>query len=355
MLVTDAALPTARSAAAGSNGKRSPRPASCWRGGAGRGLARAAARAGRRPVLRRPCHAPRCARAGASRAAPSSRPPKPPPRRALPAGAAVRRRPCRPRARAALAPLPLRLRWIDGRAARVPGRAARRASRSLRHRPAAGRDRARARRQRLLRADPQPQPRLHAVQRRPGARRLRLSRPDRLGDQARQVRARLRASSASRRRGSPRMVCPIGGDALRDKRPAVIAALAAAELIALALAEHGSTPSRRPAAHRKGRMSMTDASAVAAAPGAAGDHQALPGRGRQLGRQLQRRAGRDPRAAGRERRRQEHAGQDHLRRAARRRGRDALGWQAGPGRRPARRPGRSASAWCSSISRCSRR
>ena len=34
-----------------------------------------------------------------------------------------------------------------------------------------------------------------------------------------------------------RMACPIGGDALRDKRPAVIAALAAAEvLIALARA-----------------------------------------------------------------------------------------------------------------------
>ena len=68
------------------------------------------------------------------------------------------------------------------------------------------------------------------VQRRPGARRLRLSRLDRLADQARQVRARLSPSSAFRRRGSPRMACPIGGDALRDKRPAVIAALAAAEV-----------------------------------------------------------------------------------------------------------------------------
>ena len=52
---------------------------------------------------------------------------------------------------AALAPLPLRLRWIDARARRVPGRAAAR-RRGDRHRPAAGRDRARRRRQRLLRA-----------------------------------------------------------------------------------------------------------------------------------------------------------------------------------------------------------
>ena len=77
----------------------------------------------------------------------------------------------------------------------------------------------------------------------------------------------------------------------------------------------------------------------AAAPGAAGDHQAFPRRDRQLGRQLQRRPGRGACAAGRERCRQEHAGQDHLRRAACRRGRDPLGWQAGPGGRPARRPG----------------
>ena len=53
--------------------------------------------------------------------------------------------------------------------------------------------------------------------------------------------------------------------------------------------------------------------------------------------QLRGGTGRDPRAARRERRRQVDAGQDHLRRAARRRGHGALAGRAGPDRRPARR------------------
>ena len=52
------------------------------------------------------------------------------------------------------------------------------------------------------------------------------------------------------------MACPIGGTALRDKRPAVIAALAAAELLLALVARINTIAARRRA--RKGRMSMTD-------------------------------------------------------------------------------------------------
>ena len=66
-------------------------------------------------------------------------------------------------------------------------------------------------------------------------------------------------------------------------------------------------------------------------------------------------ARRDPRAARRERRRQVDAGQDDLRRAAPRRGRHALRRRALRARTSPRGARAMASAWCSSTSRCSRR
>ena len=72
-----------------------------------------------------------------------------------------------------------------------------------------------------------------------------------------------------------------------------------------------------------------------AAPGAARHHEEVPGRARQRPGELRGGAGRDPRAARRERRRQVHPGQDHLRRAARRRGHHAVAGRAGAGCRPA--------------------
>jgi xanthine dehydrogenase accessory factor len=47
-----------------------------------------------------------------------------------------------------------------------------------------------------------------------------------------------------------RLVSPIGGDAVKDKRPAVIAALAAAEVMtALSSSERRSLPAKRSAQH----------------------------------------------------------------------------------------------------------
>ena len=66
-------------------------------------------------------------------------------------------------------------------------------------------------------------------------------------------------------------------------------------------------------------------------------------------------AGRDPRAARRERRRQVDAGEDSLRRPAADRRRDPLEGQAGDHPQSGGRARGSASAWCSSTSRCSTR
>ena len=82
--------------------------------------------------------------------------------------------------------------------------------------------------------------------------------------------------------------------------------------------------------------------------------QALSGRRRQRRHLAVDPAGRDPRGAGRERRRQVDADEDHLRRGAGRCRRDLLGRQADRSAQPGACRARSASGWSSSISRCSR-
>ena len=107
---------------------------------------------------------------------------------------------------AALAPLPIRLRWIDARADEFPAAPPAGVEVVVTDRPLAEIEQAPAG-QRRLRPHPQPQPRLHALQRRPRARRLRLSRADRLAHQARQVRAGIPRAGhpgrAHRRHGLP--------------------------------------------------------------------------------------------------------------------------------------------------------
>ena len=269
MLVTADAC-SARSAAAGSNGRRSPAPASCWR----RGHAEATLELPLGPAVWASAAAATSRSAGCAarrrRARARSRRPRPPSGR-LPLGAPVRRRPRRPGAGRGLAPLPLRLRWIDGRADEFPEPPLAGAEVVVTDRPLAEIEAA-PRRQRLLRPDPQPRARLRALQRGARARRLRLSRPDRLAHQARQA-----SSAASRaRHPADRIAAPGLPDRrrpLRDKRPPVIAALAAAELSA------GTRAIARSAANRDDREgSMTEhADDSAAAPRAAGHHQALPG------------------------------------------------------------------------------
>ena len=213
---------TARSAAAASSRGD---PARARAAGQRRGRRRdeAAARARDRPVLRRLRLAPRCS-APTRRCARSSRPS----RRAsakscrwcccsAPATSARRWR-------RALAPLPLRVRWIDGRADAFPDPAIARpevvvSERLLR------RGRGGARGCRLPGADPQPCARFDDLRRGAATRRLRLSRPDRLAHQAGAVRARLSRPrhSAGARSTAWSVRSAAGGS--RDKRPAVIAAL----------------------------------------------------------------------------------------------------------------------------------
>ena len=270
---------TARSAAAASSGRRSSAPARCSSAASCGGDASdvplgpeigqccgghvtLAPAARRRADLRR---ARRRSSASESRAAAA-------------AGAAVRRRPCRPGAGAR----PWRrcrcaLRWIDGRARRVSRAAARRAPRSCITERCAGRGRGGACGRGLSGPDPQPRARLRDLRGGAAARRLRLSRPDRLAHQARAASSAACASSASPRRPDRPARLPDRRRRLKDKRPAVIAALAAAELLH-ALAE----PAADWPNSSTGEASMTDAPhTAAAAPGAARHHQALPGRARQ--------------------------------------------------------------------------
>ena len=248
----DAGRPTsaapARSAAAGSNGRRSAQAREL--------LARRRPRQSRSsmplgPGLGQCCggHVDAAADAGqAPRSSPGLRPPRRAAHGAPAAGAAVRRRPCRPRAGAG-AGAPAAARCAGSTAVPTSSRDRAAAGRRGRgHRPAARRDR----------AAPRPvAPALvlthshaldftlcSAVLR---ARRLRLSRPDRLARPSAPS-----SSAASRELGIPaeriaRLACPIGGAALRDKRPAVIAALAAAELSA------GAWPARTTQAARERR------------------------------------------------------------------------------------------------------
>ena len=251
---------------------------------------------------------------------------------------------------AALAPLPLRLRWIDARAGEFPAEAPPGVEVVVTDRPLAEIEQA-APGGRGLRPDPQPQPRLHAVQRRPRARRLRLSRPDRLGDQAARSSSAAFASWASRRSGSPPWSArsaarPARQAAGGDRRPGRRRAAASA-------CHTLAPPRRRP--RKKGPPSMTDGSAVPLRLELRGITKRFPGVVANSDVALHGGAGRDPRASGRERRRQDHAGQDHLRRARTPTRARCSGTASPSGWPTPRRRGRSASAWCSSTSRCSRR
>ena len=156
---------------------------------------------GGRPVLRRPCR-PAAAPRRPRPSWPSSRRPRPRQRRrcrtVLLFGAGHVGRALA----AALAPLPLRLRWIDGRADEFPAAPPAGVEVVVTDRPLAEIEQ-RPGRQRRLRPDPQPQPRLHAVQRRARARRLRLSRADRLGAPSAPGSSAASASSASPPTASP--------------------------------------------------------------------------------------------------------------------------------------------------------
>ena len=92
--------------------------------------------------------------------------------------------------------------------------------------------RERGARRRLRRADPRPRARLPDRARGAGARRRRLCRHDRLAHQAGVVRA-LAGARATTGRGRTRaaLVCPIGAAGRPDKRPEVIAAFVAAEIM----------------------------------------------------------------------------------------------------------------------------
>ena len=243
-------------------------------GGQAEALGRGAARAGASASAAAAMSAIRLRRAGAAERA-ELEAAEAAAEAALADRAAVRRRPCRPRARpgagasAAAAALDRRPRR------RVPGRGAA-GRRSDRHRPAAGRDRAGgARPAAAFRHDPQPRPRLRALQRRP--RRGDFAYLGLIGSATKraQFERGLRELGIPQERIAAWSARSAAG--LRDKRPAVIAALAAAELL-LALAQLSTIAA---APRKKGPHEHDGRQRSAAAPGAAGDHQALPRRGRQ--------------------------------------------------------------------------
>ena len=161
-------------------------------------------------------------------------------------------------------------------------------------------------------------------------------------------------------RALARLTCPIGIPGIKGKEPGAIAVAVAAQLLAhrerAAAAAGKRTGSRAPErATRRGKHERPPQ--PARSPRLAPDRhpQGLSVGVANDGIDLTVAAGRDPRGARRERRRQVDADEDHLRRREARRGRDPLGRAAGR-RSPTRRArARSASGWCSSTSRCSRR
>ena len=111
--------------------------------------------------------------------------------------------------------------------------------------------RERARRLGLRRADPRPRARFPDRRRSAEARRRRLCRHDRLEDQEGDVQELVPEDGRRHARQSfARLVSPIGGDAVKDKRPRVIAALAAAEIMtALLQAAPATVPVQSHTAH----------------------------------------------------------------------------------------------------------
>ena len=116
---------------------------------------------------------------------------------------------------------------------------------------------------RLRRPDPRPRARLPDRPRGAGARRRRLRRHDRLEDQAGVVPALARARRRSRPPDTGPLVCPIGAAGRPDKRPEVIAAFVAAEIMQQHRNLAGAN-ARRPT----GTPTMTDTHRAAAARGA---------------------------------------------------------------------------------------
>ena len=212
---------TGRSAAAGSSTRRSAAPRRTARAGeVQRRDARGAARAGGRPVLRRPRHASAWRAPGAAELA------------ALQAAEAAEERAGWPlvllfgaghvgKALAlAMAPAAAPAAWIDGRPEVFPSPAAR-GRRSRCDRKAADRDPCGARRQRLCRHDPQPRLDFELCEAILKPRRLPLSRADRLRTKRTPLRARLRelgiTDGADRAPGLPDRRSAAGQAAGRDR------------------------------------------------------------------------------------------------------------------------------------------
>ena len=244
------------------------------------------------------------------------------------------------------------------RAGRVPGRAAAGRPRSCVDRSAAGRDRARRRRQRRLRPDPQPRARLRALRAR-CCERGDFAYLGLIGSATKRARFErgLRALGHPADARSARLVCPIGGTALRDKRPAVIAALGRGRDCCVALRAAAGTQTAAASRARKGRMSAPDdRRSRRCAWSFGGSPSAFPAWSPTTDVELHRRArARSTRCSARTAPARStlvkiiygvlHADEGEM----------LWDGRAGPHRRPARPRARSASAWCSSISRCSRR
>ena len=193
------------------------------------------------------------------------------------------------------------------------------------------------------------------------ARRLRLFRLDRIAVEAAPVRTPDGALAALRPHAFADMTCPIGIPGIKGKEPATIAVAVAARAAA------GARATRWP-------HSRSEATAQARCRPMSADRTETPVKRRRTPRlaltgitkiypsvianedvDLTGDARRDPRGAGRERRRQEHADEDDLRRGPTRPRRDALGRASGASSPTRRMHASSASGWCSSTFRFSRR
>ena len=189
------------------------------------------------------------------------------------------------------------------------------------------------------------------------ARRLALRRPDRLGVQARPVRARLHRARLPAERLA-RVTCPVGAGLPgvdRSKEPGSHRHRASPRS-SLPRKAARATSAQRP--FRRNYALMPPASTDAAAPlrlSLRGITKRYPTVVANDGIDLDGAARRDPRRAGRERRRQVDADEDHLRRRQARRRHDRVGRHSRSPSPIRRGRGGSASAWCSSTSRCSRR
>ncbi len=264
-----------------------------------------------------------------------------------------------------LAGLACRVQWIDTRDDAFP--AGDSGQRRLRgHRRAGSRGRGGAAGRVFSGHDAQPSAGRGARRAHPRPRRFRVLRPDRLRVEAAPVRTAARgarhAALAFRRDDLPdrhRRHSRQGarGDRHRGRGGDAAGAQPRGGGTATQRAPHERRAKRR--SRHGGSDDAIDSRARRAADAprlAAARHpQGLSGRRRQRRHRPHGDAGRDPRGARRERRRQVDADEDHLRRDAADGRRDVLG---GRGRsRPTirRMRARSASGWCSSTSRCSRR